>query len=42
MINIPIMSRKDIVDIIEADDIVISSRHEPEIQRTFVVQIIPP
>jgi hypothetical protein len=41
MINRPIMSRKDIFDIIVADDIAVSLRHEPKIQRRFVVQIIP-
>jgi hypothetical protein len=44
MINKLIMNKNDIVDVIEIDDDVIdvSLRHKPEIQRRFVVQIIPP
>ncbi len=42
MINTQIINRKDIVDLIEADDIIIvvSLRQEPKIQRRFVLQII--
>lgn len=43
MINKPIMDRNDIV-VIDADEALInvSLRHEPDMQRIFVVHIAPP